>query len=120
MKGENWYADRMNSLPKYVFSSTLDKGQWNATIIKGDLAEEVTKLKQQPGENMLIFGSGKLVNGLLRHGLLDELRLMVHPVVLAHGRRLFEEDALIALKIGAKAFDSGVVLLVYQPSGDEA
>ena len=111
------YADRMNSLPKYVVSSTLDKAEWNnSTIIKGDVAKEVAKLKQQPGQNLLIFGSGELVNGLLQHQLIDELRLLVHPVVLGRGRRLFAEGAPVSLTVtDTKALGSGVVVLVYQP-----
>lgn len=111
----------MNSLPKYVVSSTLDKAEWNnSTILMGDLAKEVVKLKQQPGENILIFGSGELVNGLIQQELLDELRLLVHPVVLGNGRRLFRNGSPVGLKSAeAKAFGSGVVLLVYQPAGSK-
>ena len=118
MKGGDWYADRMNSLPKYVVSSTLDTAEWNnSTIIKGDLAKEVGKLKEQPGQNILIFGSGELVNGLLRHGLIDEMRLLVHPVVLGRGKRLFADGSPIGLAAAdAKVFGSGIVLLVFQPA----
>src|ERR1700681_1994455 len=76
MKDGGWYAERMNSLPKYVVSSTLATAEWNnSTIIRGEAAKAVARLKQQPGQNILIFGSGELVNGLLQHGLIDELRL---------------------------------------------
>src|SRR3977135_1681054 len=109
MTGGGWYADRMNSLPKYVVSSTLDKAEWNnSTIIKGDLATEVAKLKEQTGQDILVFGSIELVNGLLRHGLLDEIRLLVHPVVLGRGKRLFAEGPPVALAAtGSQAVRSG-------------
>jgi dihydrofolate reductase len=118
MTGGGWYADRMNALPKYVVSSTLDKAEWNnSTIIKGNAAAQVSRLKQQPGQNLLIFGSGELVNSLLRERLLDELRLLVYPVVLGRGRRLFKEGPPVGLNVaGAKAFGSGVVLLTYDPA----
>jgi dihydrofolate reductase len=120
MKDGGWYPDRMNSMPKFVVSSTLDKAEWtNSTIIRGDVAKEVAKLKQQPGQNLLIFGSGELVNGLLHHQLLDELRLLVHPVVLGRGRRLFADGSPVGLKVAdAKTLGSGVVVLVYRPAGN--
>jgi dihydrofolate reductase len=119
MTDGGWYADRMNSLPKYVVSSTLDKAEWNnSMIIKRDVAKEVTKLKQQPGQDILIFGSGELVNGLLHHGLIDEIRLLVHPVVLGRGKRLFADGSPVGLTAtGATVFGSGIVLLVFQPVG---
>ncbi len=118
MTDGGWYADRMNTLPKYVVSSTLDKAEWNnSTIIKGDVAEEVTRLKRQPGRNLLVFGSSELVNSLLRQHLLDELRLLVYPVVLGRGRRLFKEGPAVGLNVAeVKAFGSGVVLLTYHPA----
>lgn len=121
MKGSDWYADRMNSLPKYVVSSTLDKAEWNNShIIKGDLAKEVVKLKAQPGQDILIFGSAALVNGLLRHGLIDEIRLLVHPVVLGRGKRLFAEGSPVGLAAAdAKVFGSGIVLIVLKPAADK-
>lgn len=71
----------MNSLPKFVASRTLEEAEWNATLIKGDIAEEVSKLKQQPGQDILIYGSADLVHTLMQHDLIDEYRIMVHPVV---------------------------------------
>ncbi|HEX3507129.1 MAG TPA: dihydrofolate reductase family protein [Candidatus Dormibacteraeota bacterium] len=116
MKDGGWYADRMNSLPKYVVSSTLKEAEWNnSKIIKGDLRTEVGELKKQPGGDILVFGSGELVNGLLREGLLDELRLLVSPVVLGSGRRLFTDGGPIGLRVAqATPLASGVVLLVYE------
>jgi dihydrofolate reductase len=120
MKDGGWYPEKMNSMPKYVVSSTLRKAEWNnSTIIKSDVAEEVAKLKQQPGENIVIFGSGELVNGLLRHQLIDELRLLVHPVVLGSGKRLFAEGSPVGLTVTeARVFGSGVVLVKYEPVRD--
>ena len=87
------YADMMNGYPKYVASTTLDEPlEWNnSTLIKGDVAEEVLNLKQQPGKDILIFGSGDLVNTLMQHDLIDEYRLMIFPVVVGGGKRLFGE-----------------------------
>jgi dihydrofolate reductase len=122
MAGGDWYADKMNAMPKYVVSSSLDKAEWNnSTIVTGDLTEEVAKLKSQAGQNLLVFGSGELVNGLLQQHLLDELRLLVYPVVLGHGKRLFREGPPVGLNVaGAKAFSSGVVLLTYHPAPAKA
>lgn len=87
------YASHINNTPKYVVSTTLDKvewGQWNnATLIKGNLAQEISRLKQQPGKNIGISGSPSLVQSLLQSDLLDELILMIHPVVVGRGKRLF-------------------------------
>jgi dihydrofolate reductase len=117
------FADYMNNTPKYVVSTTLDTVEWsNSTLIKGNLAEEITKLKQQPGKNIGITGSTTLVQSLLQDDLLDELGLMIHPVVVGSGKRLFEEGGdLKALKlIDSKTFSTGVVSLTYQPAGKEA
>src|SRR5918912_120735 len=87
------YTDMMNGYPKYVVSTTLEEPlAWNnSTLIKGNVAEEVLRLKQQPGKDILVFGSGRLVNVLMQHDLIDEYRLMVFPIVLGSGQRLFEE-----------------------------
>jgi len=77
----------MNSLPKFVATRTLEHLEWNATPLKGDVVEEVTRLKQQPGQNLLIYGSGELVHTLMQHNLIDEYRLLVYPVVLGKGGR---------------------------------
>jgi dihydrofolate reductase len=110
-------ADVMNDRPKLVASTTLDSvDEWqNSTLIKGDLAEELTKLKQQPGKNISITGSGALVGSLLRDGLLDELHLLVHPIVVGHGKRLFHDaEGSVPLKlIASETFDSGVLYLTY-------
>jgi dihydrofolate reductase len=120
MPGTGAYGERMNSLPKYVVSTTLSEVTWNATLITGDLAEELPRLKQEDGQDMLVFGSGQLVHTLHARDLIDEYRLMVFPVVLGSGKRLFPDgDEKKALKlVESKTFPSGVVVLTYQPSRD--
>src|SRR6266566_7611314 len=87
---EGEFADKFNSMPKYVVSSTLDEPEWNnSTVLKGDVAEAVSKLKQEQDGDIVVHGSGRLVQALLEHDLIDELRLMVFPVVLGSGKRLF-------------------------------
>jgi dihydrofolate reductase len=113
-------ADYMNNTPKVVVSNSLDKVEWqNSTLIKGNVAEELTKLKQQPGKNIGMTGSGTLVRSLLRDGLLDELRLLVHPIVVGSGKRLFEGGiGQTPLKlVDSKTFSTGVLYLTYQPAG---
>lgn len=116
MTGTGEFGERMNSLPKYVASRTLEKAEWNASVIKGDVAEEVSRLKQQPGQDILLAGSGELLHTLMQHNLIDEYRLMVHPIVLGQGKRLFKEGHTATLKLAeTKTFSSGVVMLTYQP-----
>lgn len=119
MKDEAGFADRMNSLPKYVVSKTLDEIGWNnSRLIKGDIVEEVSSLKRQPGQDILIGGSGMLVRTLMRHGLIDEYRLLVYPAVLGSGKRLFADGSQTTLRlVDTQTFSSGVVLLHYQPVG---
>ena len=114
----NSFADRMNSIQKYVVSTALQKAGWsNSTLIKGDVVEEVRKLREQDGKDILISGSGELVCSLMHHNLIDEFRLLVYPVVLGEGKRLFKEDAKATLKlVDAKQFSSGVVMLTYYGS----
>ena len=111
-------ADKLNSMPKYVVSRTLQKAEWhNSTVIKGDVAKEVAGLKEQPGGIIAIIGSGKLVRALMQHALIDEYRLMIHPVVLGSGQRLFPDGTHAALRlIETKTLSSGVVLLRYEPA----
>ncbi len=119
MTDEEGFADRMNSLPKFVVSTTLEEVEWNnSSLIKGNVAEEVSRLKQQPGQDILIYGSGDLVHTLMQHDLIDEYRLMVHPVVLGGGKRLFGEgsDTKALRLVETKTFSSGVVVLSYQPA----
>ena len=116
------FASHINNTPKYVISTTLDQVEWkNATLIKGNLAEEITKLKQQPGKNIGVAGSPTLVQSLLQSDLLDELTLMVHPVVAGSGKRLFKDESdLKRLKlVDSKTTRTGVVILTYQPDKKE-
>lgn len=116
---ETGFADRMNSLPKYVVSTSLEEAEWsNSTIIDGDVAEEVAELKKEDGQDILVNGSGELVDALVEHDLVDEYRLMVHPVVQGSGKRLFagaNEPTTMRL-VDTEAFSSGVVVLTYEPS----
>ena len=111
-------ADKLNSMPKYVVSRSLQKAEWhNSTVIKADVAKEVAGLKEQPGAIIAIIGSGKLVGALLQHALIDEYRLMIHPVVLGSGQRLFPDGTHAALRlIETRTLSSGVVLLRYEPA----
>lgn len=111
------FSIRMNSTRKYVVTTTLDRADWqNSTLIKGDVAEELRKLKEGPGKDIAITGSGTLVRSLLRAGLLDELVLLVHPIVVGKGKRLFEaEDEPIPLTLAdSKTFSTGVLCLTYR------
>ncbi len=113
------FASFINSTPKYVFSSTLDSvDEWkNSTLIKGGLAQAIAQLKQLPGKNIGTAGSPSLVSSLLSQGLLDELILLVHPVVVGHGKRLFQDgDSLKRLHLlSSKTTRAGTVILTYQP-----
>jgi dihydrofolate reductase len=113
---EEGFADRMNSLPKYVASTTLREPlEWNATLLNGNPVDEVRKLKQQPGQHILIYGSGELVRTLLPHDLIDELRLMIHPVFLGWGKRLLEDVDRSALTLtDSRATEKGVATLTYE------
>jgi dihydrofolate reductase len=119
MTDEEGFGDRMNSLPKYVASRTLAEPlEWNASLLPGDAVEEVHKLKRQPGGDLLIYGSGELVRSLLPHGLIDELRLMIHPVFIGSGKRLLERTDRSGLTlIDNRATEKGVVTLTYQLAG---
>jgi dihydrofolate reductase len=112
-------AARMNGLSKLVVSRTLDKAEWaNTRLIKDDVAEELTSLKQQPGKHIAILGSSDLTVSLLQMGLVDEVRIMVNPVVLGAGSSVFRTaDERIGLELlNSRAFNSGNVLLYYQPT----
>lgn len=115
---DDGFADRMNSLPKYVVSDTLDEVGWNASLIVGDLADEIAELKQGDGKDILVFGSTHLVRSLLQHDLIDECRLWVHPVVVGHGQRAFEPglDHADWRLVDTRVFATGVVLLSYEPA----
>src|SRR5262245_28637336 len=120
-KDEECYADRMNSLPKYVVSTTLEKAEWNnSTLIKEKVVEQVSQLKQQPGQDILLFGSGTLVQTLMQHDLVDRYNLLLYPVVLGKGKRLFSDGSNATVRlVETKTFSSGVVALSYQPDQKE-
>ncbi len=120
MEGTGAYGERMNSLPKYVASTTLSDMTWNATRLQGDLANELARLKRDIAQDILIFGSGQLVQTLHARDLIDDYRLMVFPVVLGSGKRLFPDGSeKKALKlVESTPFASGVVVLNYQPVRD--
>jgi len=109
-------ADYFNSVRKYVVSTTLDKAEWNnSTLIKDNIVAEITKLKQQDGQDIAVHGSATLVQTLMQHDLVDRYRLLVYPVVLGKGKRLFQEGTTATLKlVETQAFTSGVVALCYQ------
>ena len=117
---ENPVAEHMNGLRKYVVSTTLQEPlEWNnASLINGDVAEEISRLKQQPGKDITISGSGALVRSLLGYGLLDELKLMVHPIVVGSGKKLFEdgEQQTPLELVESRTFTTGVVYLTYRPA----
>jgi len=111
------FADLMNGLPKYVVSTTLETVEWNnSRLIRGNIPDEVKKLKQAIQRTILIEGGSDLANALMRRDLIDEYRLLVHPVVVGQGKRLFQEGGpMQALKlIEATSFRTGVVALTYQ------
>jgi dihydrofolate reductase len=115
------FADKFNSMPKYVVSSTLADPEWNnSTVLEGDVVEEVSKLKRGQDGDIVIHGSPQLVQTLIEHDLVDEYRLMVFPVVLGTGKRLFGEtsDKKSLRLVDSKVVGSGVTILIYQPAGE--
>jgi dihydrofolate reductase len=116
-------AATLNNLPKHVASTTLKEPlAWrNATLLRGDVAEAVTTLKQQPGKDLQVIGSGELAQTLMRHDLVDEYRLMVHPLVLGSGKRLFRDgNPRTALRLVDSATSStGVLILTYRPAKEQ-
>lgn len=113
------FTERMNSIDKYVASRTLDAVDWqNSTLLEGDVADAVAELKQEPGGDLVVFGSGELVQTLVANDLVDEYQLMVHPLVLGTGKRLFTDESVPTdLKlVETETTDSGVVDLTYEPA----
>jgi dihydrofolate reductase len=111
------FGVRMNTLPKYVVSTTLDTAEWNnSMIIKEQVIEEIAKLKQQSGQDILLEGSGELARSLMPYNLIDEYRFMVHPIMLGSGKRLFHEGMpkTVLKLVDTKPFSSGIVVLTYQ------
>jgi dihydrofolate reductase len=112
------FGKKMNSMPKFVASRTLTSGEWNAAILEGELSDEVAKLKEEEGGDLLIYGSGDVVDELTQHGLIDEYRLMVHPVLVGSGKKLFQGlTSTTGLKlVDTITTDGGVVVLTYVPA----
>jgi dihydrofolate reductase len=116
------FADKFNTMPKYVVTSTLEDPEWNnSTVLRGDVADEVSKLKQEQDGDIVVHGSAQLVQSLLEHDLVDELRLMVYPVVLGTGKRLFgDTSAKKRLRLAdSKMVGDGIAILIYQPASEE-
>jgi dihydrofolate reductase len=113
------WAARLNTMQKYVFSSTLEKAAWdNSTIVTGDVVTEVTKLKQQEGRDLLIWGHGLLAETLLKHNLIDVLDISIYPVVAGGGKLFFREGQNANLRlVTTKTFSKGIVKLTYEPAG---
>jgi dihydrofolate reductase len=117
------FADKFNTMPKYVVSSTLEDPEWNnTTVLKGDVAEEVAKLKQKQDGDIVVHGSPRLVQTLIEHDLVDEFHLMVFPVVLGSGKRLFGEtsDTKPLRLVDSKVVGDGVAILVYAPADSKS
>jgi dihydrofolate reductase len=117
---EGEFADKFNNMPKYVVSSTLKDPEWNnAKVLKGDLAEEVAKLRQEQDGDIVVHGSAQLVQSLVENDLVDEVRLMVFPVVLGSGKRLFGEtsDKKPLRLVDSKTVGDGIAILTYEPAG---
>jgi dihydrofolate reductase len=114
------FAPFINSAPKYVVSNSLDRADWNnTTIVSGDVAQELRALKDATDGDLVVTGSATLVRSLLADGLLDELRLLVHPIVVGHGARLFEDTTPRPLElVSHEVFSTGVLNLAYAPSAD--
>jgi dihydrofolate reductase len=115
---EGEFADKFNNMPKYVVSSTLQEPEWNnSTVLKGDVVEEISKLRQAVEGDIVVHGSARLVQTLLEHDLVDELRLMVFPVVLGSGKRLFGDtnDKKPLRLADSKMVGDGVAILTYEP-----
>ena len=120
---EGEFGDKFNNMPKYVISSTLEKADWkNSTVLRGDVVKEVSKLKQKPGGDIVVHGSAQLVQTLLEHDLVDELRLMIFPVILGSGKRLFGDttDKKTMRLIDSRTVGKGVTILVFQPAGSKS
>jgi dihydrofolate reductase len=119
MKGTGEFGEKMNTMPKYIVSSTVDKLEWpGSRLVKGDVVAEVRKLKQEPGHDLLLSGSAQLFNALMRENLIDLYRFMVHPVVLGKGKRLFAEgnDKRVLHLAETKRFSAGIVIAEYRPA----
>ncbi len=120
---EGEFADKFNTMPKYVVSSALEEADWtNSAVLKGDVVDEVAKLQRDVSGDIVVHGSARLVQTLIEHDLVDELRLMVFPVVLGSGKRLFGEtsDKKRLRLADSRTVGDGVAILIYQPAGQDA
>ena len=112
-------ADKMNSTKKVVFTKTLDKSEWDNTLLaKGDIVDEITKLKKQEGKDIIAYGGGSFVSALIKHGLIDEFHLFINPTAIGSGMTIFKElDGKQNLTlVKAASFDCGIVVLNYEPN----
>jgi dihydrofolate reductase len=119
MEGTGEFGVKMNTMPKYVVSSTIETADWTgSTIVKGDIASEIARLKDQPGQDLLLSGSGQVVKALSKANLIDLYRFMVHPIILGEGARLFTDgiDRTVLELTHHETFHSGVVILEYEPA----
>ena len=113
-------ADYFNGVRKYVVSTTLDKVEWNnSVLVKGNILEEINKLKQQEGKDIIVHGSGTLVQTLIQNNLVDRIRLLVYPVVLGKGKRVFQEGSTTTLKLVESKSLGDVTSLVYEPASSQ-
>jgi dihydrofolate reductase len=119
---DNPDAATMNRLPKYVVSTTLEQATWaNSTVIRANVVEEIARLKEQPGRDITISGSGQVVHTLMRANLIDEYRLLIYPVILGQGKRLFPPEVPVTLDlVEARTSATGVLLVTYRPAPDPA
>jgi dihydrofolate reductase len=119
VEDETGFADRINSLPKFVVSNTLKEAGWNnSTIVSGDIVEKIRALKEEPGGDILVYGSTVLLHRLMPYGLIDSYSLMVYPTVLGRGKRLFPDGTKLDLTLAeCKPLGSGIVLLRYDAKG---
>ncbi|MFC9294534.1 dihydrofolate reductase family protein [Streptomyces sp. NPDC057011] len=115
---EGEFAVRMNALPKHVVSSTLERARWNATVVRGDLAAEIPAIRERYAGDVLIYASGDLTNSLIELGLVDELKLWIHPVIVGKGKRLFPEGVPRTswALAGTTTFSTGAVVLDLRPA----
>ena len=120
LKNDPVVAERMNNLPKVVFSRTLDEASWNnTTLVKGDLPAEIRRMKKEPGQDMVIMGSGSIVSQLAPEGLIDEYQFVIVPVVLGKGRTMFDgiKEKLSLRPTKTRTFGNGNIFLCYAPMG---
>jgi dihydrofolate reductase len=113
------FSDRINSLPKYVASKTLKTPEWNSTVLGEDVVADIRRLKEQPGGDLLVYGSKTLLQALIEHDLVDRYNVLVYPIVLGEGLRMFAAGTTAKLHlVESKAYDTGAVLIIYEPNRD--